>query len=58
MFLAMDLQVYFNAFKSMCKNFRICDTVKEQSYISNKEALISFEDEELQKIKYRKRKGR
>jgi len=45
MFVVMGLQVYFNVFKSLFKHFKICNIVKEESYLINKEALISFEQE-------------
>ena len=49
--LALGLQIYFKVFKNICKHFRMCNIVKERSYLINKESLITFEQEELQKIK-------
>jgi hypothetical protein len=44
MFVILAVQIYMNVFKCMRKHFRICDIVKEESYLINKEALISFEE--------------
>lgn len=56
MLLSLGLQIYFKVFKSICKHFRMCDIVKERSYLINKESLISFEQEELQKQKIEQKK--
>ncbi len=58
MTVALGLQFYFNVLKSLCKHWRICNIVKEQSYLVDKETLISFEEEELQRQKTEKRNNK
>lgn len=40
--LLLGLQIYFNVYKSFVKHFKIYDIVKENSYLINKEEMISF----------------
>jgi hypothetical protein len=49
--VGLVLLIYFKVFKSVSKHFKMCDIVKEKSYLINKDALISFEQEEILKLK-------
>ncbi len=56
--VALGLQLYFNVIRSLSRHCRMCNIVKEESYLIDKETLISFEEEELQRQKTEKRNNK
>lgn len=54
--LNLVIQAHFNIFMGLDKHFRICEIVKEESYLIDKESLISFEDEVVKRQKLENRK--
>lgn len=40
--IMLIFQIFFNVYKSLLKHFRICEIVKENSYLIKRQDLISF----------------